>query len=211
MSSNFECALISLVDGELLSKPQAPRGSGGDPKISLPSLLLLAATRIQFTMSNETPEIRKQLTALLQGGQAHATFVDAVRDFPVALRGVVPEKLPYSAWQLLEHLRITQRDILNFSAPPTGGYHPIKWPDDYWPKSPEPPDPQAWDRSIATVHSELKSFIAIIENPNSNLLKPFRWGDGQNLLREAFLIADHSAYHLGELIVLRRMLGAWQK
>ena len=158
-----------------------------------------------------TTELRKQLVDLLIGGQAHATFDTAVKDFPEALRATVPENLPYSAWQLLEHLRITQRDIINFSAPPTGGYHPIQWPDDYWPSSPTPPDAHAWDRTIATIHSDLKAFIALVENPATDLYRPFRWGDGQNLLREALLVADHCAYHLGELIVIRRLLGAWQK
>jgi hypothetical protein len=157
------------------------------------------------------PELRKQLLALLNGGQAHTTFDAAVKDFPANLRGIVPQGLPYSAWQLLEHMRITQRDILNFSAPPTGGYHPIQWPDDYWPKSVEPPFSLAWDQSIAAIHRDLKLFIALIENSAADLYKPFRWGDGQNLLREALLIADHTAYHLGELIVLRRLLGAWHK
>jgi hypothetical protein len=120
-------------------------------------------------------------------------------------------KLPYSAWQLLEHLRITQRDILNFSAPPTGGYHPITWPDDYWPKSAEPPSPQAWDNSVAAIRGDLEHFEALIKKPESDLFKPFRWGDGQNLLREALLVADHTAYHLGEFVVLRRLLGAWHK
>ena len=157
---------------------------------------------------DQTP-LRKQLTALLQGGQAHATFDDAVKDFPGDLRGTVPPNLPYSAWQLLEHLRIAQHDILNFSAPPTGGYHPLQWPEEYWPKTPQPPSPQAWDQSIRALRGDLKTFIALIENPGSDLVKPFRWGDGQNLLREALLVADHTAYHLGELIVLRRLLGAW--
>jgi hypothetical protein len=88
-------------------------------------------------------ELRKQLLALLNGGQSHVDFESAIKDFPAELRGVVPDKLPYSAWQLLEHLRIAQRDILNFSAPPTGGYHPMKWPEDYWPKSPTPPSASA--------------------------------------------------------------------
>jgi hypothetical protein len=161
------------------------------------------------TTTDELAPLRKQLVALLQGGQAHVTFDEGVKDFPVDLRGTVPPNLPHSPWQLLEHLRITQLDILNFSAPPTGGYHPIKWPDDYWPKSQQPPTSNAWDQSIATIHSDLKHFIALIENPSADLYKPFRWGDGQNLLREALLIADHTAYHLGELIVLRRLLGAW--
>ena len=160
---------------------------------------------------DEQAPVRKQLIALLRGGQAHATFDEAVKDLPANLRSVVPENLPYSAWQLLEHLRIAQHDILNFSAPPTGGYQHIKWPDNYWPKSPEPPSEQAWDNSIAAIRSDLKRFEAIIENPAADLYKPFRWGDGQNLLREALLLADHNAYHLGELVVLRRLLNAWHK
>jgi hypothetical protein len=159
--------------------------------------------------TDEQASLRKQLVELLQAGQAHVSFDDAVKDFPADLRSAVPDKLPYSAWQLLEHLRIAQRDILDFSAPPTGGYHPIAWPDGYWPKSPQPPSAHAWDQSIAAIHADLKTFIALIENPKSDLYKPFRWGEGQNLLREALLIADHNSYHLGELIVLRRLLGCW--
>jgi hypothetical protein len=161
------------------------------------------------TKDDQAP-VRIQLIALLRGGQAHATFDEAVKDLPANLRSVVPENLPYSAWQLLEHLRITQLDILNFSAPPTGGYQHIKWPGDYWPKSPKPSSPNDWDHTIADIRSDLKRFEAIIENPAADLYKPFRWGDGQNLLREAMLLADHNAYHLGELIVLRRLLGAWK-
>jgi DinB superfamily len=156
-------------------------------------------------------ELLKQLIALLHGGQAHATFDDVIKEFPADLRGTVPPNLPYSAWQLLEHLRMAQRDILNFSAPPTGGYHAMQWPDDYWPKSPQPPTANSWDQSVAAIHSDLEKFIALIENPKADFFKPFRWGDGQNLLRETLLLADHTAYHLGELIVLRRLLGAWQK
>jgi hypothetical protein len=169
---------------------------------------------VEMVMSSSEPistdEIRKQLLALLNGGQAHADFDTVLQDFPVELRGTVPDGLPYSAWQLLEHLRITQSDILNFSAPPTGGYHPIKWPDDYWPKSTKPPTASAWDQSIASIHSDLEKFKELIIRPEADLCKPFRWGDGQNLLREAFLIADHTAYHLGELVVLRRLLAAWR-
>ena len=155
------------------------------------------------------PELIKQLLALLKGGQAHADFDAAIKDFPAEHRGTVPANLPYSAWQILEHLRITQKDILNFSAPPTGGYHHIAWPDDYWPKSPEPPSAHAWDEGIATIRSDLKKFEALLQKPEVDLYKPFRWGDGQNLLREALLIADHNAYHLGELVVVRRLLGIW--
>ena len=159
----------------------------------------------------EQAELRKQILDLLHGGQAHATFDDAVKDFPTRHRATVPPNLPYSAWQLLEHLRIAQRDILQFSAPPTGGYHPLQWPAEYWPKSPEPPSAHAWDASIAAIRKDLEIFEALITKPDSDLFKPFRWGDGQNLLREALLMADHTAYHLGELVVLRRLLGIWHK
>jgi hypothetical protein len=156
-------------------------------------------------------ELRKQLGALLDGGQAHAKFEDAVKDFPVKLRGVVPDGLPYSAWQILEHIRITHRDILNFSAPPTGGYHGIKWPDAYWPKEAAPADAKAWEHSVAEVLVDRDKFKKLLARPNVDLYKPFLWGEGQNLLREALLIGDHTAYHVGELIVLRRLLGAWKK
>jgi hypothetical protein len=159
---------------------------------------------------SERDELRKQLGALLDGGQAHATFEDAVKDFPVELRGMVPEGLPYSAWQVVEHIRIAQRDILDFSAPPTGGYQPMEWPKDYWPKE-KAPAPGAWDRSIAEVQRDREKFKALILKPEADLAKPFLWGTGQNLLREALLIADHNAYHTGELIVLRRLLGCWHK
>lgn len=156
-------------------------------------------------------ELRKQLLTLLNGGQAHATFEEAVKDFPVAQRGTVPAGLPYSAWQLLEHIRITQRDILEFSAPPTGGYQPIEWPEGYWPKSATPPSEHAWDAAIEAIHKDRDAFEKLITKPEADLYKPFRWGEGQNLLREALLIADHSAYHTGELVLLRRLLGIWKK
>lgn len=162
-------------------------------------------------IKDEFAELRNQLLTLIQGGEAHATFDDAVKDFPADLRGKVPPNLPYSAWQLLEHLRIAQRDILDFSAPPTGGYQPLEWPEAYWPKSPEPPTSQAWDQAIAAIRKDREHFETLIQRPEADLFKPFRWGNGQNLLREALLIADHTAYHLGELVILRRLLGIWHK
>ncbi len=162
-------------------------------------------------MEPSTNPLLTQLLALLRGGQAHASFEDAVKDFPAEHYATVPDGLPYSAWQLLEHLRMTQQDILNFSAPPTGGYHPMKWPDHYWPQSPTPPTQEAWQNSIVEIRADQKKFEALLQKPNVDLFKPFLWGDGQNLLREALLIADHNAYHLGELIVLRRLLGIWPR
>ena len=148
----------------------------------------------------EREALIKQLSALLRGGQAHAGFDKAVADFPAALRGVVPDKLPYSAWQILAHMRFTQRDILDFSAPPTGGYHAHQWPADYWLKDPVPPTSAAWDAAIAEILSDRAKFEALLGKPGADLNRPFLWGEGQTLLREALLIADHNAYHLGELV-----------
>ncbi len=150
-----------------------------------------------------------QLLGLLRGGQAHVDFDTVVQNFPVDARDKVPASLPYSAWQILDHLRFTQRDILNFSAPPTGGYQHNQWPVDYWPKFPAPPSPDAWDMCVASLRADQQKFEALLTRPNVDLYKPFLWGDGQNLLREALLIADHNAYHLGELVVLRRLLNIW--
>jgi DinB superfamily len=161
-------------------------------------------------MADGSAELVKELVALLDGGQAHATFEDAVKDFPVKLRGVVPEGLPYSAWQILEHIRIAQKDILDFSAPPTGGYHGMKWPEAYWPKE-AAPEAGDWERSVAAVLADREKFKGLLTKPGADLYKPFLWGNGQNLLREALLIADHAGYHVGELIVLRRLLGAWKQ
>jgi hypothetical protein len=171
--------------------------------------MLMAKAEAKKTTS-EGEELRTQLAALLNGGQAHVSFADAVADFPVDLRGVVPHGTAHSAWEVLEHIRIAQRDILDFSAPPTGGYQAMEWPAAYWPKSATPGSPEAWDRSVAAVQQDCDKFKALILKPGADLAKQFLWGTGQNLLREALLIADHNAYHIGELIVLRRLLGCWK-
>ena len=171
-----------------------------------------ACTDIQGRMSapQEQDPVVTQLLALLDGGQAHATFAHAVENFPADKRGVVPAGLPYSAWQLVEHLRIAQRDILEFSDPPASGYQHLKWPEAYWPKSPEPPSPTAWDEALGAIKTDLESFKKLLTRPEADLFTPFSWGEGQNLLREALLIADHNAYHVGELVMLTRLLGVWK-
>ena len=153
-------------------------------------------------------ELRTQLKALLDGGQAHAKLDDAVTGVPFQAQGTVPEGLPYSPWQLLEHIRIAQRDILDFSDNADGSYKPMKWPDDYWPKDPVPPGESAWEASVAALRSDRAAFELLLQE--RDLVTPFPWGDGQNLLREALLIADHESYHTGELIVTRRLLGVWK-
>lgn len=152
----------------------------------------------------------KELLALLKGGNAHASLDKAVEDFPEDLRGTAPHGLPYSAWQLLEHLRLAQRDILEFSSPPPGGYKSLEWPKDYWPTSLAPPNAESWDESFAAIQADQKRFADLLSAPDADLYAPFPWGEGQNLLREVLLIADHNSYHVGELIVLRRLLGIWK-
>lgn len=154
-------------------------------------------------------ELHKQLLALLKGGQAHAGFDEVIKDFPSEKRGVKPAGLPYSAWQLLEHIRIAQHDILHFSKNYEGKYQSPKWPEGYWPKSPEPPNDKAWDDSIRQIKADQKEFEELVAEPKNSLEQPFPWGEGQNLLREALLIADHNAYHVGELVAVRRILGIW--
>jgi hypothetical protein len=157
-------------------------------------------------MKKLTPDadLRRHLVSLLQGGSAHITFNDAVKDFPVEHAGVRPDRSPHSAWELLEHLRIAQEDIVLFSE--SSEYVQPNWPDDYWPASPAPKSVQDWKASIESVRKDLARFIKLLNDESRDLFEPFPWGDGQTLLREALLIADHNAYHLGQLMLVRRML-----
>ena len=153
-------------------------------------------------------ELREHILYLLRGGGAHGNFDDAVADFPSKLRGAKLDRLPYTAWQLLEHVRLAQWDILDFSCNPN--YREKKFPDDYWPKTEAPPDDEAWKKSVAVFGHDLKEMQKLVENPKTDLFAKIPWGDGQTILREALLVADHNAYHLGQLVMLRRLLGAWE-
>ncbi|HWF08416.1 MAG TPA: DinB family protein [Bryobacteraceae bacterium] len=150
--------------------------------------------------------LRNELDRLLGGKGAHTTFDEGVAGFPANLRGVRPEGSPHSAWEVLEHLRIAQWDMLEFSRD-TKHKSPA-WPEGYWPKNPEPLSAAAWDESIQHFHRDLAAMRSLVANPESDLFTPFAHGDGQTLLREALQLADHNAYHTGELIFLRRQLGA---
>jgi uncharacterized damage-inducible protein DinB len=154
-----------------------------------------------------TQSVRTQLLALLRGGNAHQPLEAVVKDLPASLRGIQPEKLPYSIWQLIEHIRITQRDILEFSRDPS--YQSPPWPEGYWPHEVAPANEAAWTQSLQQIRDDREAFITLLTDPTNDLYTPFPHGDGQNLLREALLIADHTSHHLGQLIVLRRLLGAW--
>jgi hypothetical protein len=152
--------------------------------------------------------LRQHLLDLLHGGNAHATFDDAVKDFPSALRGKKPDALPHSPWMLLEHLRIAQHDILEFSRNPDHVSPP--WPAGYWPTSEEPPNAEAWNKSVRQFREDLKAMEELVANPKTDLFAKIPWGDSQTILREALLLADHNAYHLGQFVDLRRVLGAWK-
>ncbi len=151
--------------------------------------------------------IREHLTKLLSWEDAHISFEAAVTDLPVHLQGTNPASLPYSPWQLVEHLRITQADILDFCRNPK--YRELKWPDDYWPSSASPPDSTAWDTSVREFLRDRAGLQDLSKDPKITLEARIPHGEGQTYLREILLAADHAAYHIGELVVVRRLLGAW--
>lgn len=152
--------------------------------------------------------LREQLIKLLGWQDAHVNFNEAVEGIPPQLQGVRPEGLPYSVWQLLEHIRLTQRDILDFCRNPA--YQAPKWPDEYWPKSPIPPTPEAWQESVAAFRAERESLERLVADPTLDLFAKIPHGEGQTYLREVVLVADHSAYHVGELVAVRRLLSVWR-
>src|SRR5450432_3140334 len=152
----------------------------------------------------ETLSLRKHLASLLNMKGAHVKFVETVADFPVAMRGVKPTGAPHTAWQLLEHMRLAQEDILDFSRNPK--YKEKTFPDDYWPATEAPPSEQAWAKSIETFDEDLKQMQELIAETKHDLLAKIPHGTGQTLLREALLVADHNAYHLGQLMFLRKIL-----
>lgn len=151
--------------------------------------------------------LRDELVALLSGGNAHLSFEDALADFPADLRGRRPRELPYSGWELLEHMRLAQNDILEFCRDPA--YQSPPWPEGYWPKTHTPPSEKAWQESVEGFMADRRAMLDLVKDPKRDLLKPFAHGTGQTLAREALLAADHTAYHLGQMVVLRRLLGAW--
>jgi DinB superfamily len=151
--------------------------------------------------------LREHLLSLLGGGNAHLSFDKTVAGFPFDLCGLKPEGIPYSAWQILEHLRIAQWDILEFSRNPQ--HVSPAWPEGYWPSTDMPSDEAAWRESAKAFRADLKAMEDLVRNPRTDLLAKIPHGDGQTLLREALLTADHNAYHLGQLVLIRRLLGAW--
>jgi DinB superfamily len=152
--------------------------------------------------------LRRHVLELLEGGHAHVDLDTALADFPPTLRGKKPKGAPHTAWQLLEHIRIANWDILEFSRNPN--HVSPKWPDGYWPNTEAPPSAAAWNNSIRKVRADLKAMEKLLASKKTDLSAPIPHGTGQTVLREALLVADHNAYHIGQLVLLRRLLGAWK-
>lgn len=165
-------------------------------------------TQPRVTQDQRDAALRDHLRKLLNWGDAHVKLDDAVEGLPSKLRGVKPDGLPYSIWQLVEHLRLVQFDILDFCV--NAGYEERAFPDDYWPKTTEPPSAKAWASSLAELRRDRDALAALLDDRKLDLFAKIPHGSGQTYLREFLLVADHTAYHLGEIVAIRRLLGAWR-
>jgi hypothetical protein len=158
--------------------------------------------------AGEEKALRQHLVSLMRGGHAHADFDTAIKNLPVALRGKRPKGAEHSPWEILEHLRIAQWDILEFSR--DAKHQSPDWPSGYWPATAAPPNDKAWEKSIRVFRKDLNAMCALVEDASTDLFAKITHGDGQTVLREALLVADHNSYHLGELVLVRRLLGTWK-
>ena len=152
--------------------------------------------------------LREHLVNVLSGRGAHVDWKESFAGIPPKMRGVRPSGLPHSLWELLEHLRIAQWDILEFSR--DAKHVSPAWPESCWPDQEAPPDAKAWDKSLKEFERDLDSMKKLVASPRTDLFKKIPHGTGQTILREALLVADHNAYHLGQVLVVRRLLGIWK-
>src|ERR1700743_792784 len=157
-------------------------------------------------MNDQHKILISELVIILNGGRPHAGLEEVLKALPADLRGVKPDRLPYSIWQLVEHIRIAQWDMLEFSKHEK--HKSPKWPEEYWVKETAPKDEAAWQKSIKQINDDREEFIKLLSK--EDIYKPIPHGNGQSILREALQIADHNAYHIAEIIVIRRLLGAWR-
>jgi DinB superfamily len=153
--------------------------------------------------------LREHLLELLGGGHAHLHFDKAIAGLSADLQGARPPGLPHTPWRLVEHMRIAQWDILRFSV--DAEHISPEFPAGYWPAGDAPPHAGAWDRSVAAFRADLQAILDLVSNRDTDLFKPISHGQGQTILREVLLVADHNAYHLGQLVTVRRLLGAWHE
>lgn len=158
---------------------------------------------------HQDQSLRQHVLYLLAGGGAHLKFEDALKGLPPKLRGARPARFPHSIWMLLEHMRLAQWDILEFSR--NAKHVSPAWPAGYWPKAEAPPNAAAWNKTVQQFRRDLKAMQTLVANPKTDLFAGIPWGDGQTILREALLVADHNAYHLGQLLDVRRLLDAWKE
>ena len=166
------------------------------------------SSRPKRPRTDPNTSLRDHLVALLGEGHAHITFTDAIADWPADKRGAKPPGQPFTAWRLLEHIRISGWDIVEFTK--TAKHVSPEWPAGYWPVADAPADNAAWDKSVAQVERDLREMQRLVRDPKIDLFAKIPHGTGQTVLREALLLADHNAYHLGQLVLLRRLLGAWK-
>jgi hypothetical protein len=165
-------------------------------------------TKKTSSIANRDAALRQHLLDLLTGGHAHADFDTAIRNIPPRLRGKRPKGAAHSPWEILEHMRIAQWDILEFSR--NASHESPEWPGGYWPSAAAPPDENAWEKSARAFRRDLKAMCDLAANPSTDLFGKIPHGDGQTILREALLVADHNAYHLGEMVLVRRLFGTWK-
>lgn len=159
--------------------------------------------------TDQENKLISELIVLIEKGNAHVTFDEAIEGLPANQRTVVPENLPYSVWQLVEHLRISQKDIVDFSA--SDRFDTLVWPDDYWPKDiVDYVSDDTWETSLEQIRDDRNHFFDLLRDDKNDIFKAFEWGNGQSLLREALLIADHNSYHTAEIVVVRRLLKSWR-
>jgi uncharacterized damage-inducible protein DinB len=156
---------------------------------------------------NADSDLREHVLALLTARQAHCTFEEAVAHMPQDRRGERPDDLPYSVWELAEHIRRAQRDILDYCRDPD--YEAHDWPDAYWPDAPTPPSADAWDDCVAQVQSDCNALCALVQDETLDLYDTVPASNEHTYLREALLVADHTAYHVGQIVTVRRQLGLW--
>jgi hypothetical protein len=181
----------------------------GRPKAKKPAKRRpAAAARRRAPTDHRERALREHLVRLLSKEQAHCGFESAIADFPAGLRAVKIPGSPHTPWQILEHMRIAQWDILEFCRNPR--HVSPSYPEGYWPPTVFPPDGAAWERSVGTFRADLRAMLDLVKNPKTDLFARISHGQGQTVLREALLVADHNSYHIGQFILLRRMAGAWE-
>jgi hypothetical protein len=191
----------------LLGLKDPDRGFGR-PGYALRRQGVTRSTRAKGTKTTDEKALRQMLGKLLDWEGAHVGFEAAVAGIPPKRRGAQPPGAPHSPWQIVEHLRITQFDILDFCVNPD--YEERKWPDDYWPPSATPPSRAAWDESLAQFLRDRRALQKLVADPKVGLTARIPHGSGQTYLRELVLVADHTAYHVGQLVLVRQLLGIWK-